>query len=89
LRQRARNGVIFMHRFAPRSWFPMFLAYHFAKIPVDAVRKGHSPSLLLSGYMEGLRLARRGEFDYPILDPPEHDPGRRPSAPLTMAGTGS
>jgi GT2 family glycosyltransferase len=79
LRQRARNGVIFMHRFAPRSWFPRFLAYHLAKIPLDAVRKGHSPTLLLSGYLEGLRLARRGEFDYPVLAAPPPDLDRGPA----------
>ena len=71
LRQRARNGVIFMYRFAPRVWFPLFVGYHLAKIPFDTLRKGHPPGLLLSGYLEGLRLIRRNDFPYTYLPAPE------------------
>lgn len=58
VRLRARNGVLFMSRFAPAGWSALFLAYHLAKIPFDALRRGHSPWALAGGYLDGLRAAR-------------------------------
>jgi len=59
LRLRARNGTLFMSRFAPRSWYVRFLLYQLARIPLDLVRYGHRPGVLLGGYLEGIRAAGR------------------------------
>jgi GT2 family glycosyltransferase len=70
LRQRARNGVIFMARCAPRGWLAGFLTYQLAKIPFDFLRHGHPPGTLISGYLEGIRRVRQGGFTTEHLPPP-------------------
>jgi MoaA/NifB/PqqE/SkfB family radical SAM enzyme/GT2 family glycosyltransferase len=62
VRQRARNGVLFLARHAPRGWLASFLLYHLAKVPLDALRHGRSPRLALAGYLDGWRAARAGDL---------------------------
>lgn len=69
LRLRARNGTLFMARFSPRSWFLRYLAYHVAKIPLDFARHGHSPAILVSGYLDGIRAARQVRGQVFMLTP--------------------
>ncbi len=47
----------------------MFLAYQLVKLPLDLLRHGHPPGLLLGGYLDGLRVARRPARLEPILEP--------------------
>ena len=70
VRQRARNGVLFMSRFAPRGWLVAFLVYHLAKLPFDSVRGGQNPWLRLAGYIDGLRAARAGSVSVETLPAP-------------------
>jgi len=67
LRLRARNGMLFMFRFAPLSWAIRFLLYQLAKIPADRLRHGQSARTLFQGYIEGLHVAMRGTFDNRFL----------------------
>jgi GT2 family glycosyltransferase len=78
LHLRARNGTVFMSRFAPRIWFATYLLYHLAKIPADVIRHGHAPWTLLVGYWQGLRAALRRDFalSYLATQPPS---GPRPT----------
>jgi GT2 family glycosyltransferase len=86
-RQRARNGVLFMRRWAPRGWWRRYLAYHLAKIPSDALRHGHSAAALLSGYLEGLRLSKRADLGYRRLAPGKRGK-RRDVSGLTVVQNG-
>ena len=52
---RVRNGLLFMWRFAPRSWRASYIAYNLAKLPADVVR-GRLPLVpALKGWAEGLK----------------------------------
>jgi hypothetical protein len=88
LRLRARNGTIFMCRFAPRTWFLTFLAYQLAKLPADLVRHGHSPWNRLAGFAAGLRAAWSGNFPLSYL-PTRSVKTRSPQSTHKVKGEGS
>jgi radical SAM protein with 4Fe4S-binding SPASM domain len=87
LRLRARNGTLFMSRFAPATWFARYLLYHLAKIPLDLVRHGHAPGTLLAGYREGIK-AVLGK-DFPVRYLPTRNDQERSSSTLQVVQSGS
>lgn len=57
-RLRVRNGLLFMWRFAPRSWRISYITYNIAKLPIDVVR-GRLPLFpALKGWADGINAIR-------------------------------
>lgn len=54
-RLRVRNGLLFMWRFAPKSWRLSYVVYNLAKLPADVVRGRIPLSTAVVGWIDGLR----------------------------------
>ena len=58
-RLRVRNGLVFMWRFAPKSWRFPYVAYNLAKLPVDVLRRRLPLSAAVVGWLDGFRAVGR------------------------------